>query len=411
VPSSTRATLRSGLVWALWLFLAVYVAGLALHSVGWGPTGEGWFNTVVNDWLGLLTDWAPAAVCWVAVCRVGIRRPEVLLAAAAVTSYAAGDTLFVLLSAPELSLADVGYLSFYPLMLAALAVVVHRHVQRPASSVWLDAAVGSLGAAAVLAVVLGPVLASDMAGPASLATTVNVAYPMFDLILVAAVAGIAALGGMGSRWALVAAGLLVFATADVVYVRLVYVLGTPLDATWTVGLALVAMWVDGTARRQRPASQETRPATGTRALGVSAVATVAGFGGAGRGHLGAPVAAGSDPGWGDAAGSGGSLPAGVPPSRADGGPTPAGRRHRRPDGVGEPAALYTEGHARLARVQHRRQALLMLDLDKFKGVNDSLGHDGGDQLLVQVGARLREHLRGADVLARLGGDEFRGTSG
>ena len=137
-----------------------------------------------------------------ALSRAGFRRLEVVFAAAAVTSFAAGDTLFVLLSAPEFSLADVGYLSFYLLMLAALVVVVHRHVRRLASSVWLDAAVGSLGAAAVLAVLLGPVLASDVAGPLSLATAVNVAYPMFDLILVAAVAGIAALGA----WAWAAGG-------------------------------------------------------------------------------------------------------------------------------------------------------------------------------------------------------------
>ncbi|HEV7766196.1 MAG TPA: EAL domain-containing protein [Thermoanaerobaculia bacterium] len=73
-------------------------------------------------------------------------------------------------------------------------------------------------------------------------------------------------------------------------------------------------------------------------------------------------------------------------------------------------ALFMDRLQRAIEAQHRRPetvyAVLFLDLDRFKVVNDSLGHMVGDELLVAVAERLRVLIRPSDTVARLGGDEF-----
>jgi diguanylate cyclase (GGDEF)-like protein len=77
-------------------------------------------------------------------------------------------------------------------------------------------------------------------------------------------------------------------------------------------------------------------------------------------------------------------------------------------GLGNRRHLVDTLHDTIASAEERGDelALLLIDLDGFKELNDTLGHHAGDEVLRQIGPRLKDLLRGDDTLARLGGDEF-----
>lgn len=70
------------------------------------------------------------------------------------------------------------------------------------------------------------------------------------------------------------------------------------------------------------------------------------------------------------------------------------------------ALIRTEFLRRCTRLDHRPAAVLMLDIDLFKEVNDTYGHGAGDEVLERLGEVVREHLRDPDLFGRLGGEEF-----
>lgn len=67
---------------------------------------------------------------------------------------------------------------------------------------------------------------------------------------------------------------------------------------------------------------------------------------------------------------------------------------------------FTEGKIAYCAHNDKKLALLFIDIDHFKNINDSMGHDAGDELLVSIAARLRSCIRETDLVARIGGDEF-----
>ena len=401
-----RVTVIAYSVAGLWL--AAYIATLLFRH-----TGQFW--TWLDNWTVDAFELTVALLC---LSRFLVKRPGRSVGLAfglGLLAWAIGDTIFTFesqggASPPTPSAADAFYLVMYPLAYLGIMLIMRGEVRSFRASTWLDGAVAGLGAAAICsAFVFDTIINSVSGSPASVA--VNLAYPIGDLILLAfAVGALVVVPGWLVRLLLLVAGCLVLAIGDTVYLFQnaagTYQSGTILDASWMTALFLLSLtvWQRVGARR---ADDEAR-APGFVLPAVAATAAVVIIFAGNWVHI-SSVALGLTVATLALVGVRATL------SRNElNALTRANHHHAVTDeltGLGNRRLLTRELDAIFAA--HRDSwsdddalALLMIDLDHFKEINDSFGHPTGDGLLRLIGPRLSSVTRSSDIVVRLGGDEF-----
>ena len=302
--------------------------------------------------------------------------------------------------------ADALWLAFYPCAYLAVVLRARTTLHRLARSLRLDGLIGVLAVGAVgWLLLVDPILASARLTHAE--TAVNAAYVTGDVGVMGLVVGVLALHGWraGRGWGMLAAGLAVFAAGDSLYlVQLVdgtYVEGTPLDVLWAGGLLLMALSAWQPPAVKRPAAPTLAVLAPPFAFALAALGVLV-YGGLQRAPaVSILLAAGA------VLASMGRTALTIADIRRL---AEVRRQATTDDLTGLPNRRHLDRslHERLevARLRGTSVALLLIDLDGFKELNDTLGHRAGDLVLEQIGPRLRAVLRAGDELARLGGDEF-----
>ena len=335
--------------------------------------------------------------------------------------FLAGDITWIILdnvlhSEAYPNVGDIFYVSGY--ILIAIGMSMLWRTQRATANVGalIDGLIVGVAAAVLLWVFfIGPAVLDGDVGLAE--RLINTAYPAGDLLLIAMGAQLAMrIGRSVPSWMLLI-GMSCLLVGDIWYAYLAaaetYVAGHPVDALWWMSYVVIAALVVN--ERVGELSQVRLDPSGPR-LTLTRVTVLAAT------TLAAPVTL--------AARASGQLTSEMTPLLggtivlfllvvvrlaivAQQLETSRGRlehdaTHDALTGLGN-RALYSE-RVRQALVAPTttpaRAAVLCIDLDDFKTVNDSLGHAAGDRMLQEISERLRGVVRRADSVARLGGDEF-----
>ena len=368
-------------------------------------------SRLFDTWIGNLAYGGSTLLCFWKAWASQRQRLAWLFIASALGVFTLGSVLWTstiqfMDPVPYPSSADLCFLAFYPIAYIGIGLLIFDSFRQVfKGAFWLDGLIAALGVAALSAsLVLGTVSRNTQGDVATVVT--NLAYPIGDLLLVSLLVGYFALRGWhpGRLWWALGGGLALFAVADTIYVLRVsagvYVTGTPLDGLWAIGAFVIALgaWHGGAHHpdRRMIASSMAVPAiflTSSLAIVVfSAWHPVL--------ALGLVLASATL-----------IVSMGrVLYSYRQLQQLSESRREARTDdltGLANRRMFYETLTARLeSSGPDASMAVLLVDLNRFKEINDSLGHRVGDEILRQLGPRLASVLRPGDTLARLGGDEF-----
>jgi diguanylate cyclase (GGDEF)-like protein len=401
-PAGGLGARAYAVVTAAWWTAAVFTALALVGVAAAGPAGGGGAYHAATA--------AAAVLVGLRVALVPDRRLGWGLLAAALVCWFGGMLVWDLLGRPAVSWADAPILGAQAIAWAAVVALAVSTLRRPALGLVLDAVGTALAVAAVGVAVAVPAVLVDRSWSPEVG--VNLAYPLSDVVLMAAVTAILMLtdGRRGPAWTVLLAGLLAMSAADLGYV--VAVAHGDEGGTWAHLLRLLAyLAMAAAAWMPAPALQAPAGRSRWRALGVPAAV------------LGTGLAVLLVAGLGRVTPAAVLLAAGA--LVVEGVRTAVLFREARrlQQGLAAAEALaatdpltgllnHRAFHDRLAEEVSRSRrtgqplALVLVDVDHFKQVNDTLGHQAGDGVLVEVARRLQSSVRAEDVLARVGGEEF-----